>query len=94
MESRRKYYWLLTSDPDSGKPYLIFGGSTEAEAREKGLDVLGGINFEIRDLPTRNLSAASAMVRGKRLEDTHSLHRASERLGHTRSVKRFLRRDR
>ena len=90
-ESRRRYYWLVTADPDTGKPYLIFGGNTEEEARQKGLDMLGGIDFEIRGLPTRNLQAASSMVRGQRLDDTHSLHKASERLGHNRSINRFLR---
>lgn len=91
-ESRRKYYWLLTSDPETGKPYLIFGGDTEESARQKGLDMLGGLDFEIRGLPTRDLGRASAMIRGKRLEETHSLHKASERLGHNRSIARLRRR--
>ncbi len=94
MESRRKYFWLVTSDPDTGKPYLIFGGNDEESARQKGLDMLGGIDFEIWGLPTRQLSTASAMVRGKRLEDTHSLHKASERLGHNKSLSRFFKRRR
>ena len=88
-ESRRKYYWLVTSDPDTGKPYLIFGGNTEEEARQRGLDLLSGIDFEIRGLPTRNLATASSMIRGKRLDDTHSLHKASEKLGHDRSLRRL-----
>ena len=91
-EGRRKYYWLMCKDPDTGKPFLIAGGNTEEEARQKGLDMLGGIDFEIRALPTRNLSTASAMIRGKRLEDTHSLKKASERLGHERSLRRLQRR--
>lgn len=88
-ESRRRYYWLICQDPDTGRPFLIAGGNTESEARERGLDMLGGIDFEIRALPTRNLASASSMVRGKRLEDTHSLHKAGERQGHERSLHRL-----
>lgn len=88
-ESRRRYYWLLCQDPDTGKPFLIAGGDTESEAREHGLDMLGGIDFEIRALPTRNLASASSMVRGKRLEDTRSLHKAGERQGHEKSLRRL-----
>lgn len=93
-ESRRKYYWLVCQDPDTGKVFLIAGGSTEEEARSKGLEMLGGIDFEIRGLPTRNLQSASSMVRGKRLEDTQSLHKARERLGHNRSLARLKRKRR
>ena len=91
-DSKRKYYWLVSQDPDTHKPYLIFGGNTEEEARQKGFDVLGGVDFDIKGFPTRNLATASAMVRGVRLEDTHSLHRASERLGHDRSVRKMVQR--
>lgn len=86
--SRRKYYWIRATEPGTGKPYLIFGGVTEEQARQKGLEELGGLDFQIVPLPTRNLSAASAFVRGKRLEETHSLRRASQRIGHNRSLRR------
>ncbi len=85
----KNYYWLICADPDSGKPFLIAGGDTEEEARQKGLEMLGGIDFEIRKLPTRNLAQASSMIKGGRLEDTHSLKRASQRLGHDKSLKRL-----
>ena len=95
MEShRQRYYWLIAKDPDTGKPFLIAGGNTEDDARAKGIDMLAGIDFEIRSLPTRNLSRASAMVRGVRLEDTHDLRSAKERLGHDRSVQRMAERRR
>jgi len=90
-ESRRKYYWLLATEPETGKLNLIFGGSTEDEARHKGLEMLSGIDFEIRELPTRSQPAASAMIRGKRLETTHSLKRASEKIGHERSIYKMRR---
>jgi len=90
----KRFYWILAKDPDSGKPFLIAGGNTEAIAREKGFEMLGGIDFEIRGLRTRNLAMASAEIRGKRLEDTHSLRKASERIGHDRSIRRMMRRRR
>lgn len=90
VESRRLYFWLLAADPNSQKPYLIFGGNTEEEARQRGLDLLGGVDFEIRPLRTRNLATASSIIRGARLADTHSLHKASEKIGHSRSVRRYL----
>ncbi len=71
---------------------LIAGGNTEDEAREKAFTTLGGIDFEIRGLYTRNLQRASAIVRGKRLEDTHSLRSARERIGHDGSLRRMVRR--
>ena len=92
--TQRRWFWIITSDPDSGKPFLIFGGDTEEECRAKGLEMLSGLDFEIRGLRTRNLAMASSMVRGKRLEDTHSLHTASERLGHNKSLSRFFKRRR
>lgn len=92
MTIPRTFYWILCKDPDTGRPFLIAGGDTEDEAREKGLSTLSGIDFEIRGLRTRNLAAASSMIRGKRLEDTRSLRTAREKIGHDRSVRRMMRR--
>lgn len=89
---RQKYYWLVCADPDDGKPYLIYGGRAEDEARQKGLDILGGVDFEVKMYPTSNLAAASSMHKGRRLEETHSLGKASQRLGHDRSLRRLQRR--
>jgi len=89
LEGRRKYYWLVASDPDTRKPYLVFGGNTEEEARQQGLEVLGGIDFQIKSLPTRDLRAASSQLKGNRLEQTHSLQKAGQRIGHDRSIKRL-----
>ena len=82
------YYWLTSRCPETGKPYLIAGGRTEQEARMKGLEVLGGADFQIKRLPTRNLQRASSLLKGNRLEKVHSLRKASEKLGHERTVKR------
>ena len=88
---REQYFWLVCSDPETGRPYLVAGGKTEEECRQKGLELLGGIDFEIRKLPTRNLARASSLLKGQRLESTKNLHKATERLGHERTVRRRLR---
>ena len=88
---RRFYYWILTFD--GGKPFLIFGSDkNEDEARSKGLDQLGSLDFQIRRLPTRHLPTASAMVRGKRLESGHGLRASTQRIGHQKSIDRLHRR--
>lgn len=91
MTDHKQYYWLTAHDED-GKPYLIYGGLNEDEAREKGLEMLGGIDFEIRRLPTRDLSTASSMLKGNRLATTHSLHEATKRVGHNKSLRRLKQR--
>jgi len=89
--ARRNYYWLVARD-ENGKPYLIFGGDSEVEARQKGLEMLGGLDFEIRSYPTRHEPTASSYLRGKRLEDTHSLKESSRRIGHSKSLRRLRQR--
>lgn len=86
---RRQYWWIVTHD--QGKPYLVFGGADEEESRRKGLEILGGMDFELKRYPTRDLDAASSFYRGKRLDETHSLHDAGARIGHDRSVARMIR---
>lgn len=87
----RYYWWLVTQDED-GKPYLIFGSDKgEDDALQNGREMLPGTSFEVRKLPTRNLQRASSLLRGSRLENTHSLKEASKRLGHEKSVARLKR---
>jgi len=88
----REYYWVATRD-EEGKPYLIFGGASESEARQKGLEMLAGLDFEIKRYPTRDLATASSYFRGKRLEQTNSLKQAGKRIGHDKSVNRLKRRN-
>ncbi len=86
----RNYWWLVTQD--QGKNFLVFGSDkSEEDARQKGFELLGGIDFEIKRLPTRSLSQASSLLKGNRLEQYHSLREASKRLGHDKSIK-YLRR--
>lgn len=81
------HYWIVARE--DGKPYLVYGGRTEQEARNKGMEMLGGINFEIKRFPTRDLAAASAYYRGKRLESGEGLRNSTQRIGHGKSIKRL-----
>lgn len=91
MSGTRYYYWISACG-DDGKRYLIFGSDkSEGEARQKGLEMLGGVDFEVKRLPTRDLARASSMIRGRSLEQTHSLRQASKRIGHTKSLRRLQR---
>jgi len=86
---RKYYYWLVSRDPETGKSYIIYGGESEDAARQQGLEMLAGLDFEMKRLPTRDRGAASAFIRGKRLERTHSLKEAGQRMGHEKSVRRM-----
>lgn len=90
VRHRRQYWWIVAQD--EGKPYLILGGSSEQESRQKALEMLGGLDFSLREFPTMDRNSASAMLRGKRLEDTHSLHESGRRIGHEKSIRRLRRR--
>ena len=96
MSIRRNYFWIVALAQEEGKPdkpYLVFGSDkSEDDARQKGLELLGGTNFEIRKLPTRNLARASSLLKGNRLEQTQSLREAGRRIGHDKSLKRRRRR--
>ena len=91
-EGRRYYYWITATD-ETGKPYLIFGHAEEEQARQRGLELLSGLDFQLVRLPTSNLSRASSFLKGNRLEETRSLRQASQRLGHDRSLRRLKRRN-
>jgi hypothetical protein len=89
---REYHYWIVSKDPDTGGYTLIYGDKDESMARRKGLEMLAGVTFELRRFPTRDLDTASAMFRGKRLEDGEGLHAAKQRLGHERTLKRMIQR--
>jgi hypothetical protein len=89
----RYYWWLISRDPDTKRPYLIFGSDrSEDDARQHGLEVLGNVDFEIKRYPTKDLSRASSLYRGSRLDKTHSLTEAGRRIGHDKSVSRMRKR--
>jgi len=88
--SREMHYWISANDHE--KPYLIYGCAAregEETARMRGFELLPGIDFEIKKLPTRDIGTASSMIRGKRLEETHDIHKASKRIGHNKSINRL-----
>lgn len=86
-ESRRRYYWV-TYQYSGGKSGLFGPFSTEDEAREVGLNN-GLIDFDIKLFPTKDQARASQLVKGKRLNDGEGIEKASERLGHERSLRRW-----
>jgi len=83
----RYHYWLVAVC--DGRPVLIYGSTDENSARQRGMEMLPGVDFEIKRLPTRSLPKASSLLRGNRLETTHSLKKATERLGHDKSLARW-----
>ena len=89
---RKYFYWLICREPDTGKVFLLSGGEDEQSARNRGLECLGGIDFKIKRLPTRNLASASAQVRGLRLNSGEGLRKSSERQGHQKSLDRLKQR--
>lgn len=88
MNGRHYYFWIVAKD-EKGKPYLIYGSDrSEDEARQKALEMLSGLDFDIKRYPTKDLATASAYLRGKRLEGSHSLKESTRRIGHDKSLKR------
>ena len=90
MTRGKYYYWIVTQD--QGRPYLIFGGTDEEEARRKGLELLGGLDFRLVRYRTSQLSQASAFYRGERLESGLGIRESAKRQGHERSLDRLRRR--
>ena len=94
----RQYHWWIISKDELGKPYLIYGapdfGSDGGEdvARSKAFEVLGGLDFNLKRLATRNLSAARGFVCGGFLESGKGLRESVRRLGHEKSLNRLRRR--
>ena len=83
----RSFWWL--TGRNEGKRFLIFGSDTsEDDARQHGLELLGGIDFAIKRLPTKNISQASRMLKGNILEQTKDLDTATRRLKHKRIHRR------
>ena len=96
----REYHWWIycpPSEQSGGKPILIYGcpdrGSAGGEdnARSRAFEMLSGYDWTLRRLPTRDLSAASAFMRGKRLATGEGLRASTQRIGHDRSVDRMRR---
>ena len=93
MPHREFHYWIATRDTENGnKPYLIYACPAregEDAARRKALEILSGLDFSLKRYPTREIGRASQMLKGSRLESTHSLTESSKRLGHDKSMNRL-----
>lgn len=87
MTHRHTYYWIVATD-EFGKTFLIFGGNTESQAREQGLEMLPSTDFRVVPLHSRNSAMASQEWKGGRLKQTHDLHASTQRVGHERSLTR------
>jgi len=90
--AREYFYWLYGRNPEDGKGFLIYAcpdREGESTARTRGFEMLGGMDFKIKRLPTRDIGSASAMIRGVKLDTGMGLRRAQQRLGHDKTVKRW-----
>jgi len=91
------HFWIETVDTENNdKPYLLYACPAregENAARQRGMELLGGLDFQIKKYPTRDINTASAMLRGKRQEQTQSLGESGRRIGHSKSLKRLRRRN-
>jgi len=83
-----KFFWIVASG-DGGQPILIFGDRDENTARQKGMAQLNGIDFKLVELPTRSLPQASRLLRGKTLDETHDLSKATARQMHSGGLRRL-----
>ena len=84
------HYWITCNDPETGKAFLLYAVPAregETAARQRGFELLGSVDFELKKYPTMDRVRASAILRGKRQEQSHSLRESSRRIGHERSIK-------
>lgn len=64
-----EHMWIVTHDPSDGRPYLIYGcpaSKGSAAAQQHAVELLGNTEFTVRRLPTRDIRAASAMIKNKK----------------------------
>ena len=97
MSIAKYHYWITAVDPENNnKPYLLYACPArdgEETARQRGIELLSGLDFQIKRFKTSDIGDASSMLRGKRLESSHSLREAGRRIGHSKSLKRLKRRE-
>jgi len=65
-----------------GHDYLLPGGETEQQAREKACRVLHGESYEIRAYKTRDLTEATRQYKHERLMKTKDIRQAVEPVKH------------
>jgi len=86
---RSYHWWIYGVDPNTGKPFLIYGSPIESECRQKALEMLSGIDFKLKRLATRDITAASRQLRGYKLDKTHNITRSMRKLGHDKTMRRI-----
>jgi len=79
-----KNYWWISGKTEAGKPILWGAYNTEEAARKMAWERLGiGGDWSVIPLPTRSVSAASRMVKARKLKGgDHTPDEAMRRLGH------------
>jgi len=82
------WYWIVARD-ENGKRYLLSGGRTEDEARQRGMEMLSqGEEWEIKRLHTQNLERASHELKFGVAERSRNISKAGERWGHDKTLRR------
>ena len=69
--ARATYYWI--SAIKDGRLVVLGPKTSEQEAFNWGYAKLGDVNFEVNNLPTRDMNAAVRMIKGKLLDKTANL---------------------
>ena len=87
---RQFHWWISGTDPHTGHRFLIYGDPSESVCRQKALEMLSGIDFKMRRLPTRDISTAARLWKGSRLATHHDITDATRKLGRHKTVKRML----
>lgn len=91
--AREWHWWAVTKDSNS-RPYLVYlcpdkdGG--ESLARQRGIELMRGLDFELVRYRTYNIAQARAFLAGKRLQSGIGLQESSRRQGHEKSLARLV----
>jgi hypothetical protein len=76
-------FWYIVVLGVGGKDYLLPGGETEREAREKARTVLGGESCEFKAYYTHDLTEATRQYKHGKLMLTKDINQAVQRVKHT-----------
>jgi len=86
---RQRDYWYVTTTVN-GRLYILGPYVDEEKALETAGTELGDTDFELVELPTRDRSKATQLMRARVLEETHNLPYAVRRTKHQPPKKRKL----
>ena len=91
VATREFHWWIVTKD-ETERPYLVYAcpdRDGEAIARQRGMELLSGLDFSLKRYPTRDLNRARSYLAGKRLDEGMGLRESARRQGHEKSLKRL-----